>query len=503
MKKKVISTQIIVMVIIMFGKFIGFIRESILASKFGASYEMDIYSYSITILLFLATIGYSITTTTIPIFSKNRMKDMDEQEKLANNLITIMFLLGLTINIITILFSKYIVKIFAPGFNNDNLQIAKNLIIIMNFSLVSIFIQSVLSGILQAYDKFYTSAAMASIGNIISIIYLLFFIDDFGIYGFGVATLIGYIFQMFINIPSYRKLGFRYKFRLDLNNKQTIDIFKITIPVLVSTCIIQFSSIITTFYGSLIGEGAISTFNYSNRLINLTVEIFAIGMSMVIYPLLSKVDLEKESDKFNEILKRGILMMCIVVIPICILIIVLNKDIIIFLYERNEFTRENTIVTSKILLILSPVIICSSIRDLLNKASYSLGEANISMKISIWMIILSIIGNFLLYKRIGIYGLGIVVTLVNIFGTIYTFIFLTKKFKFIRMHIRKDVIKIFIASAIMGLVVWNMKYFTTEIISKLFELVIYSMLGVIIYVVLIAILFRKNINDYKKKGSFD
>lgn len=502
MKQKLIGTQIVVMVIIILGKFVGFIRESVLASKFGTSYEMDVYSYSMTVLLFLATIGYSITTTVIPIFTKNKIKSKGEQEELANNLITIMFFLGLIFNIITVIFSESIVKLLAPGFDDKALIIAKNLIIIMNFSLISIFIQSVISGILQAYNRFYTSAAMAGVGNIVTIIYLMFFVDKYGIYGFGVSTLIAYLLQLIINIPSYRQIGFKYKFILDFKDSQIINIFKLTIPILVSTCIIQLFSMITTFYGSLIGEGAISTFNYSNRLINLTVEIFAIGMSMVIYPVLSKVDIKEDSESFNNILKKGILIMCFVIIPIFILMAVLNKEIVSFLYERNEFTRENTILTSQVLLILSPIIIFSSIRDLLNKASYSLGEAKISMKISTYMIMLAVLGNFLSYRKLGVYGLGLITTFVNAIGTIYTFIFLKKKFDFIRISIRTHIIRIFISSTIMGIIVFVIKEMNFRIIiySKLFELLFLGLLGVIVYILFITLLFINDIINYKKNG---
>lgn len=501
MKKKMIGTQIIVILIIFVGKLIGFLRESILAARFGTSYEMDIYSFSMTMLLFLSTIGYSITTTVIPIFTRGKSKSKKSQEYLANNLVNIMFIIGLIINFITIIFSENIVKIFAPGFSGKSLDLAKNMIVIMNFSLISIFIQSVISGILQAYNMFFASAAMATVGNIITIIYLIFFVDKYGIYGFGVSIIIAYLAQFLINLPSYKKLGFKYRFILKIKDQEIINIFKLTIPILISTCIIQLLSIITTFFGSLIGEGAISIFNYSNRLVNLTVEIFAIGMSMVVYPMLSNINIENDYKNFNNILNKSLSTMLFVIMPISILIITLNKEIVGFIYERNEFTRESTILTAKVLLILSPIIIFSSIRDLLNKVSYSLGEAKLTMNISIIMVILSLVGNFVFYKFFGIYALATVTTLINIIGTIFTFIFIKNKYKNINISIMYYINRIILSCTIMGVVSFIFKNIVLKKIENEFITIVFTgILGMLIYLVLIILLFIKDILEYKKGG---
>ena len=190
MKNKLIKTQIIIMIFIILGKAVGFLREIILASKFGTTYEMDTYSFSITLLLFLATIGYAITTTVIPIFIELKEKrNFKEQEQVANNLISIVVILGIIITVISAVLSKFIVVIFAPGFTGESFEIARKLIMIMNCSIISILVQSVITGVLQANNKFYAPASMAFIGNIITVIYLLFFIDSFGIIGFSLSTI--------------------------------------------------------------------------------------------------------------------------------------------------------------------------------------------------------------------------------------------------------------------------------------------------------------------------
>lgn len=500
MKSKFFKTQFVVMILIILGKIIGFLRESILASKYGTGYEVDVYGYSINILLFLATIGYSITTILIPLFTElKEKKDKQYQEKVINNLISIYVVVGIIISTLSIIFSKTIVSIFAPGFEGETLEIARKLVMIMNTSIVAILVQSVITGILQANERFYEPAAMAFAGNLVTVLYLLFFVDKFGIIGFGVITVVSYLIQLLINIPPYRKLGFRYHFSIGNIESECKEIIKLSFPVLASTCIMQFSTLVNIFFGSLIGTGSISVYNYANRIISLGIEIFAIGISMVIYPILSKNGLNEEKSKFNKSLEEALVLMSVLIIPISILLIVFKSDVVKILYERNEFTADSTIVTSNLLLLLIPTMIASGIRDILNKACYSLKEVNIPMKASIATIIITIVLNGVLYKSGGIRSLGISTSIATILGTLMIFIILKKKFSFIRINIKKSLLIIILLSFIMGIVVFFSRRFLLSIINNtllgtIFIVFICSIIGLLIFILLI---YKTNLKELR------
>lgn len=505
MKNKLIKTQVIIMILIILGKTVGFLRESILAAKYGTGYEVDVYSYSITILLFLATIGYSITTTIIPIFTEMKEKEnIIYQEKIANNLISISILVGFLISITSVIFSKMIVLVFAPGFTGETLEVARKLIMIMNFSIVAILVQSVITGILQANNEFYAPAAMALVGNVITVIYLLFLIDKFGIIGFAIVTVIAYFIQLLINIPSYRKIKFKYYFYIDISDKKVREILKLSIPILASSCIMQASTLINVFYGSLMGTGSISIYNYSNRIISLGIEIFAVGISMVIYPMLSSMSTNKKDNEFNKSLCDGLVLMSILIIPISVLLFVLREDVVRLLYERNEFTVQSTIITSKMLLLLIPTMIAAGLRDLLNKASYSLKEVNLPMKISILIIILTIVINSCLYKKIGVMSLGISTSLSNIIGTLMTLILLRRKYNFIKLNIKISLFKVTVASFLVGVVVFFIRRILinnldASLISNLIIIFTCGISGVIIYIAILLILRIKEFKLIKGK----
>lgn len=505
MKNKLIKTQIIIMIFIILGKAVGFLREIILASKFGTTYEMDTYSFSITLLLFLATIGYAITTTVIPIFIELKEKrNFKEQEQVANNLISIVVILGIIITVISAVLSKFIVVIFAPGFTGESFEIARKLIMIMNCSIISILVQSVITGVLQANNKFYAPASMAFIGNIITVIYLLFFIDSFGIIGFGCVTVIAYFAQLLVNIPSYKKLGYRYYFYIDLKNENVKEVFKLILPILASTCIMQLATFVNNFYGSLIAEGAISIYNYSNRIISLGMEIFPIAISMVIYPLLSKMGSNGENEEFNRVFGDGVVLMSLVIVPIGILMLMLRVDIVRVLYERNSFTEQSTMMTSQMLLVLIPTMVAGGMRDLINKACYSLKEVKIPMISSVLTIIITILINFLLYKNIGITSLGISTSIATVLGTLITFVYLRKKYKFIKLSINYSLIKVLIAGLLMGVAVYLIKNFLNMrlddgMLSSIIYIIISGVVGCCVYMLLLVILRVKELRLISKK----
>ena len=90
-------------------------------------------------------------------------------------------------------------------------------------------------GILQASDEFNIPALISVISNVIIILYYIFFIDRFGIYGLAVSFVIGWAMQAIVQIPALRRKGFSYRPSLSLRNEGMKKVLKLMVPVLVST----------------------------------------------------------------------------------------------------------------------------------------------------------------------------------------------------------------------------------------------------------------------------
>ena len=121
---KVAKTTIILMVITMISKVLGFGRELVLGSFYGASAYSDIYITAANIPnLIFAGIGVALSTTFIPLYYENMNIGGDEQaNKFTNNMFNIVFILGLILAIFIFIFAEPVIKILAMDLKDKNLN---------------------------------------------------------------------------------------------------------------------------------------------------------------------------------------------------------------------------------------------------------------------------------------------------------------------------------------------------------------------------------------------
>ncbi len=299
-ENKALKSSVFVMLLIILGKVFALIRDSLIAAKFGATDITDIYNFSLGIVYLLTTISYGLTTTFIPIHTENLENgNKKESNKFVNNVLNTFSIGTIILTILMIIFAKYIIYIFAPGFQKDLIVFNTSIKItrIMLLSLIFISLQSVITGVLQSHKQFLEPAAMAMVSNIVYIIYLVFLASNYGMIGFAVAIVLGFFAQFIINIPKYKKMGYKYSTYINLEDNKTRQMFKLTMPVIISTSVIQLNSVINRAFATTIFGGAATILDNANKINTLAYEVFAIGIAMIVYPTLS--ELAAKNDKNN------------------------------------------------------------------------------------------------------------------------------------------------------------------------------------------------------------
>ena len=141
-KDKFFKSSAIVMILIIIGKVLAVVRDSLVAAKFGITYIADIYNFSIGMVYLLTTISYGLTTTFIPLNTDHIKKyTKEKRNKFVNNVINTYGIFTIILTIILILLSKYIIIIFGNRFSNDTevFNMSVTVIRIMFLSLILLF----------------------------------------------------------------------------------------------------------------------------------------------------------------------------------------------------------------------------------------------------------------------------------------------------------------------------------------------------------------------------
>lgn len=495
--KKIIKSSFIIIILIILGKVMAFIRDALIASKFGATYVTDIYMFSLGIVMLLTTIGYGLTTTLIPMHTEN-IENKTQQEKniFVSNLLN-------TAGIATILFvtagiiiAPYIIYMFAPGFR-ENPEIFNSSVYILRIMFISLFfvcIQSIVTGVLQAHKEFYAPAAMAFVSNIIFVIYLVFLSNKFGMNGFAIATVMGFAAQFLINVPKFKALGYKYVFVVNFKDKSIIRLVKLMLPVIISTSIIQINLFISRYFATTVYEGAVSSLDFSNKLNMLVYEVFAVAISMVIYPTLSTYAAKKNSKEYKNALLKAINVILLIMVPASIGVLTLREAVVSIIFGRGAFDEKAVKLTADALMFYTPAMVAYGVRDILFKAFYSLQDTKIPMLSSFLGILINIILSLVLVNSMKVSGLTLASATSALVTTFILILILNSKLDGINLkYLTKVFAKITVASLIMGAIIVKIRNICFLKIGASFQgniitIIFCFIVGVLIYFLCIHIL---------------
>lgn len=513
-EKKLIKSSIIVMVFIILGKVLALVRDALIAAKFGATYITDIYNFALGMVYLLTTISYGLTTTFIPLHTEHLQKSTKKvRDKFVNNVVNVSSIFTILLSILLIIFAKYIIYIFGHGFWSDPkvLSISVEITRIMIVSLIFISLQSVITGVLQAHKEFYEPAAMAAISNIVYIIYLLFLTSKYGIKGFAVATVIGFFMQLAINIPKYIKLGYRYEGIVDFKDRKIHNMFRLMLPIIISTSVVQLNAFVNRSFATNIFFGAVTVLDYANKINTLAYEVFAIGIAMIVYPTLSELAAKDNRDEYKKALRRAINIIMLIMIPAAVAIAILREPLITVIFKRGAFNDEAAKLTASALLFYCPAMIAYGVRDILNKAFYSIKDTKTPMINSFIGIAINIGINIFIIKYMKVSGLTLATTISAIITTILMAWNLNKKLE--GMELRKlsnSFLKISASSTIMGVIIFTINKISVyklgvEMKGSMTSLIVSFIVGISIYFLFIYMFkveeYNQVIDGFKKKKS--
>ncbi|QCI16003.1 murein biosynthesis integral membrane protein MurJ [Buchnera aphidicola] len=399
--KSLISVSFITLI----SRILGFIRDILIASTFGASIFTDAFFIAFKIINLLRRIFFdnSFSQAFIPILMEYRVY---KSEKYVQNFISsifgfmIFFLFLLTI--LGIFFSRFFILISAPGFleTPEKLILSINLLTIMFPYILLISLSSLFSLILNSWNYFFIPALSPIFLNISIIVFSLFFSSFFypSIIALAWAVIIGGIIQLVYQLPYLYKIHMLVIPNIKWKNIGLLRILKKMGLSILGISANQISLIINTIFSSLLNAGSISWIYYADRLIEFPVGILGSSLSTILFTSLAKSYKTDAKSEYKKLIHWSLSISLIISLPLSFLFFFLAKPIIIVLFQYGKFTDLDVLMTEKTLEIYALGLISFILVKILATAFYASEEIYIPMKISLFTIFLTQLMNpFLIF----------------------------------------------------------------------------------------------------------
>ena len=482
------KTVVILMLLTFISKILGFARDIILSYFYGATIISDVYLISITIpVAILAIIGKGIYTAFVPMYTRIESSDgIDRANNYTNNLMNVVAVLCTFIFIVGVVFTELLVKLFASGFEGEALTLA---VIFTRINLIGVFFTGVIyvfTSFLQKKEIFFIPAIMGLPANLIVIV-SIFISSKTNIYLLPIGNLLATVSQFLLLLFYANRSNYRYKFTLDLKDKNIRKMSLLALPVIFGSSISQINVLIDRTLASSLAPGGISALNYANTINLVVLGMLVSAITSVLYPKISTMIVENNMMELKKNISMTANVIHLLVLPITVGYMIFSHQIVQLLFGRGAFDSQAMLMTSNALFFYSIGLAAISLREMLSNIYYSLQDTKTPMSNAVLAMILNIILNFALAPYLGIGGLALASSISMIFCTVLLFISLRKKIgNFGTKTIIISFIKTLAASIIMG----GASLFIYERLSHhfsfLFSFLSSIVIGMVVYCIVIS-----------------
>ena len=372
-------------------RILGMLRDIAIASLLGASLSADIYFFANRIPNFFRRLFAegAFSQAFVPVMSKT--KENQSQEELKDLLNKTCGTLGAVVLIITMLgmlLSPVLTAVFGFGwfqsYINDEPDgrkfIEASYLLKITFPyLFFITLTALTSAVLNVFNKFLIPAITPCVLNIVLITTAFFVAPYFS-----------------DPIP---KWGWKHE--------GVKKIRQLMLPAIIGISASQINLIVNTALASFLATGAISYLYYSDRLLEFPIGIFAVAISTVILPSLSKINISEDHDKYVKTLDWGVRLVLLLGIASMCGIIALREPILRVIFMRGAFTAEHVLLSSASLL-ASIVGLCAiMLVRVIVQGFAAVQDTKTPVRCSVIAIISNIIFNLILVWPLDYVGLAL------------------------------------------------------------------------------------------------
>ncbi|MFA7193409.1 MAG: lipid II flippase MurJ [Candidatus Paceibacterota bacterium] len=381
-------------------QFLGLIRDRLLAGKFGAGLELDIYYAAFRIPDFIFTLIISLVSASvlIPFIIRALEKDSEYLKKFSDSIFTALALISFIFGVVSFIFTPHLLSLVFPEYMSG--EFAANLILltrILLFQTVLLAFSGFYMSYVQVFQKFFIYALSPILYNFGIIVGIVFFYEKMGIAGLAWGVVLGALSHLVITIPVVLKQKIFPKFIYNPDWKIIREVLMLSLPRTIALAGNQVSILVMLAFAAIMTTGSVAIFTFAFNLQSVPLSIIGASYSMAAFPTLAKLFAKGETKIFIEYVVKAARHIIFWSIPITVLFIVLRAQIVRTILGTGEFSWNDTRLVSAALALFVISAVAQSLILLFVRGYYSTGETLKPLYFSIISIVVTISSVFLLY----------------------------------------------------------------------------------------------------------
>ncbi|MBW8309275.1 MAG: murein biosynthesis integral membrane protein MurJ [Candidatus Paracaedibacteraceae bacterium] len=440
----------------------GLVREIMIARFLGASLVTDAFfvAFKFPNLFRRIFAEGAFNAAFVPLFSRKLVSEGREPAKALAEVIFSAMLAFLTIFVLlVVIFTPTIIHILAPGFATtpERLELAITFTRITFPYILFISLAAHLSGVLNSFDRFAAAAGVPILLNIVMISSLLIcpYIDlSYGV-GLSIAVTVAGMVQLLWLYMACWRMDFRIRLRWPRLTPDVKELLRLMVPGAIGAGVMNINLFIDTILASFLPEKSVSYIFYADRLNQLPLSIFGIGIGTALLPLLSR---QLKAGEYEKALQNKLLVTDVALqltVPAAVGLALLSYPLIHLIYGMSIGDTQATANALAAFAIGIPAYVLNKV---FVTGFFARQDTKTPVKIAIGCIFLNLLLNLILMRYLGHVALALSTSLSAWVHTVALYGVLKKRGWFaLSYDIKMASIKIIFISILMGTILWQLE----------------------------------------------
>ncbi len=399
MIKKLFKNTFYYTIINLSGALISFSLNFLLVAEYGGSKKLEIYLIVFNLFLVIVTLLRGILSTVfVPKYLEIKARNDEKLSVFTNQIFGVIIMIAFSLVLLFCFFDDYLYKLIAPGSYTFIEGSDKSLYKIFSLYLFFVILYSYFSNLFIANGKVLMGSIYVLVQNVAPLIFFFFISKSISSIVYGHVIISIFVFLAYsIQVNKFSRIKIRQFFLRSDEKKQ----------FLISSSPVFFSNLLTkliTIYEKSIATtfslGTVVVLDFSYKLISRFVGIVSSGATISSYPVIVESILENDTEKLNRIIYFSLSTILLVSCSILSLLIVLNDDMIHFVFSIGAMSD----ISGRFyypMLLYSAAFIFLNTNDLLRKVCFSYGFVKFISLMNILQVILNVLFILLLKNTLN------------------------------------------------------------------------------------------------------
>ncbi|MDR2535248.1 MAG: murein biosynthesis integral membrane protein MurJ [Treponema sp.] len=328
---------------------LGLLREMVKASLLGTTALSDAFSIAFLIPnLFRRLFAEgSISVAFIPTFKEYLLEKeaaaIKEFLSCVFTFLTFFVTLAVMIGIIS---APLIVPIFKIKAFDETVFLTRLMFPFLGFISLAAFFQGILNSL-----RIFTPSGLAPILlNLVTIaaVYILRPFTANPARAMAIGILAGGFLEAAIQFPFIVQKGYTFFFvglKRAFRNSGVKTVLRLIVPTIIGMAAYQINDLVSTALAGNAGEGVVSSLQYSLRLQELILGVFAVSIGTVLLPDLAEYAKSNQWETYNERLITAMNIIALITIPITFFSLAQGETLIRLLFQNRSFGEDSVRLT--------------------------------------------------------------------------------------------------------------------------------------------------------------